>query len=203
LSEMSAEVASSKKKLGAKGQLRRAKILAVAKDILLKEGFDNLILRQIATIAEIKLGHLQYYFPTRDDLLEAIVCETWDSNELVMNKAETAEDLPTIISDLLEGWGGEQGRIYLVLTLRSLHDQRFMALKQKIYLTFYEQMIQVLKKTHPKRSKNELLRKAKVITSLLDGAMFQIHMGSAEEQRKQGKRFHADLRKVAIDLALS
>ena len=62
-------------KLGTKGQLRKAKVMSVAGSILINEGVDNLILRKVATVADIKLGHLQYYFPTRDDLLEALIYE--------------------------------------------------------------------------------------------------------------------------------
>jgi AcrR family transcriptional regulator len=187
-------------KLSAKGQLRRANVLSVAKKMLLSEGVDNLILRKVATEADIKLGHLQHYFPTRDDLLEALICEAWESDEAELVKATTAEDIKGVIADLLEAWAGDRGKIYLVLTLRSLYDPRFKTLKEKIYQRFYLDLIVFLKEIHPTRSRTELLRQAKIITSLMDGAMLQDHCGSARTVKKQRKDFYQDLVELAFDI---
>ncbi|NIB41618.1 helix-turn-helix transcriptional regulator [Pseudomaricurvus alkylphenolicus] len=199
--ETAAEVARNK--LGAKGLQRRAELMAVARDLLLNEGVDNVVLRQVAAAANVKLGHLQYYFPTRDDLLEALFCEAWEGDEATIHEGASAEDLESIISNLLVGWAGDRGRIYLVLTLRSFHDQRFYELKRRIYFKFYDEMVVLLKKIHPDRSRPELLRKAKIFTSLLDGAMFQMHSGGEDEVRRQTTRFHSDLKDAAMMLVLN
>jgi AcrR family transcriptional regulator len=194
---------SKEPKLGAKGQLRKAKVLSVAGSILINEGIDNLILRKVATEADIKLGHLQYYFPTRDDLLEALINETWETDEAALVSASTPEEILQVVKGLLVAWGGDRGKIYLVLTLRSLYDERFRLLKQKIYQSFYEDLMLFLKPLHPERSKQELLRQAKMITSLMDGAMLQDHSGSERVMKKQKSDFQSDLSEMVLKLMLS
>jgi len=190
-------------KLGTKGQLRKAKVLSVAGAILINEGIDNLILRKVAMVADIKLGHLQYYFPTRDDLLEALIYEAWEEDEAVLVSASTNEEMLKVVRDLLVSWGGDRGKIYLVLTLRSLYDERFRLLKQKIYQGFYEDLMIFLKPLHPERSKQELLRQAKMITSLIDGAMVQDHSGSERAIKKQRNDLQSDLSELVLKLILS
>jgi len=189
-------------KLGTKGQLRKAKVLSVAGTILINEGIDNLILRKVATVADIKLGHLQYYFPTRDDLLEALIYETWEKDEATLVSASTTEEIQKVVKDLLVAWGGDRGKIYLILTLRALYDERFRLLKQKIYQSFYEDLMLFLKPLHPERSKQELLRQAKMITSLMDGAMLQDHSGSERLIKKQKDDFQSDLSAMVLKLML-
>ena len=68
-----------------KGAARRDEILAEARAILVDEGLDRFVLREIAARVGILLGNLQYYYATRDDLLEALV-----RTELARNTAEVA-----------------------------------------------------------------------------------------------------------------
>lgn len=190
-------------KLGTKGRLQKAKVMSVAGSILVNEGIDNLILRKVATVAEIKLGHLQYYFPTRDDLLEALINEAWEKDEAILVSATTNEEVLTVIRALIGSWGGDRGKIYLVLTQRSLYDERFRTLKQKIYQRFYNDLMLFLKPLHPERSKQDLLRQSKVITSLMDGAMMQDHSGATRTIKKQKNDLQDDLSEVVLKLMLN
>lgn len=56
-----------------KGQSRVLSIIEAAEDILIEEGYHNFSLRKVASKAGIKLGNLQYYFPTKDDLVKAML----------------------------------------------------------------------------------------------------------------------------------
>lgn len=55
-----------------KAHERRFLIIEAAQAILLSQGFAALSLRNAADAADIRMATLQYYFPTRDDLFEAI-----------------------------------------------------------------------------------------------------------------------------------
>ena len=56
-----------------RGEVSRARILATAREILADSGLERFAMREIAKRADMGLGNLQYYFPTRDDLLEAVI----------------------------------------------------------------------------------------------------------------------------------
>jgi AcrR family transcriptional regulator len=55
-----------------KGQRRRQDILDTARTILVDEGWEAFSMREVATRLGIRHGHLQYYFPTKQDLLVAL-----------------------------------------------------------------------------------------------------------------------------------
>jgi AcrR family transcriptional regulator len=55
-----------------KGQQRRQEILDTARSILVDEGWEAFSMREVATRLGIRHGHLQYYFPTKQDLLVAL-----------------------------------------------------------------------------------------------------------------------------------
>lgn len=58
-----------------KGRERRRMILEAAKRALIERGVDGLVLREIAEELGITHGNLQYYFPTRNDLLISVFDE--------------------------------------------------------------------------------------------------------------------------------
>jgi AcrR family transcriptional regulator len=55
-----------------KGLQRREQILSVARKLLIEEGYNRFVLREIAAQSGITIGNLQYYFRTRELLLEAV-----------------------------------------------------------------------------------------------------------------------------------
>ncbi|MER7761776.1 TetR family transcriptional regulator [Streptomyces sp. NPDC097619] len=56
-----------------KGTRRRAELLAAAERVLAGEGGAELTLRAVAAEAGVRIGHLQYYFPARADLIAALL----------------------------------------------------------------------------------------------------------------------------------
>jgi AcrR family transcriptional regulator len=57
----------------AKGKLRAAGILDAAITLLIERGYHNLSMRKVADQAGVRLGNLQHYFPTRDELVKAML----------------------------------------------------------------------------------------------------------------------------------
>lgn len=186
-----------------KGRLRRRKLLSIAKNIVLDKGPDKLVLRQIAKEADVKLGHLQHYFPTRDDLLEAIIYEAWESDEKILLDATSDKDVSKIVSRLLDSWAGDKGKIYLVLANCGLYQDRFRKLKIEIYQAFYDDLVSCIRALHPSRSSKDIIRRTKVITSILDGAMLQVHCGTEAAIKKSKSDLKRDLVKLVSDLILT
>ncbi|MFD6966812.1 TetR/AcrR family transcriptional regulator [Streptomyces sp. NPDC059979] len=56
-----------------KGHQRRTALLDAAERILGSSGGAELTMRAVADAAGVRLGHLQYYFPARSDLLAALL----------------------------------------------------------------------------------------------------------------------------------
>ncbi|HYO17498.1 MAG TPA: TetR family transcriptional regulator, partial [Dermatophilaceae bacterium] len=51
---------------------RREQLLDAAVEVLVREGLDELTLRDVATEAGVRLSTLQYIFPSRSDLVSAL-----------------------------------------------------------------------------------------------------------------------------------
>ena len=64
-----------------KGEQRRQDILACARTLLVEDGYDGFVLREVAARVGVTLGNLQYYFATRDDLLEAVIRAEFGRNQ--------------------------------------------------------------------------------------------------------------------------
>ena len=57
-------------------------ILEAAKDVLVEEGFAALSLREVAKRADMTVGNVGYYFPSKDSLLAALaehIFDRWDA----------------------------------------------------------------------------------------------------------------------------
>ena len=56
-----------------KGQHTALAILLAAEQLIIDEGYHNFSLRKVAAAADLTLGNLQYYFPSKDSLLKAML----------------------------------------------------------------------------------------------------------------------------------
>lgn len=56
-----------------KGERRIKIILEAAEQLLIDSGYHNFSMRKVATKAGVSVGNLQYYFPSKDKLLAAVL----------------------------------------------------------------------------------------------------------------------------------
>jgi len=167
--------------LSDRGQVRRDVVLATARELLVEEGFDQFVLRRVAAKAEMKLGNLQYYFATRDDLLEAVIRAEFDRDLEAVRLAttvESAEGLKTAARALVRNWTTGAGSIFGTMSLLAYHHERFRELNREIYETFYRELGVLLRRVSPGLRDAEIAARARLITSVLDGVALQIHAGT-------------------------
>lgn len=68
--------------LTSKGSERVVAILEAAKTVLVEDGFAALSLREVARRADMTVGNMGYYFPSKDSLLVALaehIFDRWDA----------------------------------------------------------------------------------------------------------------------------
>ncbi|MEJ1105826.1 MULTISPECIES: TetR/AcrR family transcriptional regulator [unclassified Kribbella] len=167
--------------LSNRGQVRRDALLATARELLVEEGFDQFVLRRVAAKAEMKLGNLQYYFATRDDLLEAVIRAEFDRDLEAVRLAttvESAEGLKTAARALVRNWTTGAGSVFGTMSLLAYHHERFRELNREIYETFYRELSVLLRRVSPGLREAEIAARARLITSVLDGVAMQIHAGA-------------------------
>jgi AcrR family transcriptional regulator len=155
-------------------------VLEIARDLLVEEGFDQFVLRRVAAKAEMQLGNLQYYFATRDDLLEAVIRAEFDRDLDALRRAttvESAEGLKTAARALVRNWTTGAGSIFGTMSLLAYHHDRFRELNREIYATFYGELGVLIRQVSPGVPKAESAARARLITAVLDGVALQIHAG--------------------------
>ena len=187
------------KRLRKKGQKQRWAIMAIAKHVIVTEGMESLILRQIAAKADMELGNLQYYFPTRDDLLEAIVRHVFEEDVRTISNTEVVEDLEKTFNELLDLWTAGSGLIYGLRFAATYGSPRFSELKAMVFGEFFNHMSALIKEKNPSLPKSERLNRARLITALLDGAGAQSH----PPPKRQFAKFKTDVVDLAVHIAMS
>lgn len=185
-----------------RGTDRRAVAVAVARQVLVADGFEAFVMRRIADLAGMRLGNLQYYFATRDDLLEAVLRAEAerDLDALRAGSGDTvdpATHLTDALGVLLHEWGSEGGSVYAPMTLLAVHDERFATICREIYAAFYAELATVVRRVDPTATAAQARSRAIVITALVDGAAVQQTVVGAAARR----RLLADLGRLAIGVA--
>ena len=182
--------------LPTKGARRQGQILAAARRLLVVDGYDHFVLREVAGRVGVTLGNLQYYYATRDDLLEAVIRAEFETNRrdvaaMSAGRRPARERLSAIVRHLIDVWAKEGGRVYVVMSLLAIHHARFARLHREIYGAFYESLLPVLAELRPRATPVELRRTARLVTTLVDGALVQV----------PGRTFLADTVGAAIAIA--
>lgn len=78
----------------AKGHETREEILRAALHLLVNSGYRAMSMRKIASACGMKLGNLTYHFPTREDLVQALLDSVISSYEIEFDKIMHHPQLP-------------------------------------------------------------------------------------------------------------
>ncbi|QBF33385.1 TetR/AcrR family transcriptional regulator [Thalassococcus sp. S3] len=169
-----------------KGEERREAIEAAARQMLLDQGYAGVSLRKIASQLGMSVGNLQYYFATKDDLVEAVILgETQKPIELLGGVLWNPDDLEAnvdhAVGSLMQYYASDAGRFYAIMEALALHDPRYAKIKADGYAYVFsqiEQLIAVMSPDLPLRRRTGL---AQVLVALIDGASLQVQFarGSA------------------------
>ncbi len=163
----------------ARSAARRLQLIQVARAVLVEEGLDGFVVRRIAERADVRLGNLQYYFPTRLDLLAAVVRHELDTDLSGFddtNAADGADDvarLRSFLFALADRWRHGATDVYLAAGLLALHDDDIAAVIDEVWLTFYDVIADRVRRIDSTVHDEEARARAMVITALLDGASLQ------------------------------
>lgn len=189
-----------------RGELSRTRLLDVARTVLEEEGLERFVLRSIAERANMGLGNLQYYFPTRDDLLAAVVRSEFERNQerissLDPSSGDLAAHLEHFSQLLIDEYTGAGGKIWAVLSLLRLHSSRFRRLSEEIYQQHYDTLIDAMRGFGVPDSSTELREKARLVTAILDGAALQAHAGPHSRDSATWQSFRDKIVELVVGVA--
>jgi AcrR family transcriptional regulator len=182
-------------------------VLSLARRQVLESGLERLTLRSLAEALGMTLGNLQYYFPSRDDLLEAILrSEAATDLEAFRSvvasgsddSGDPAEGLRTAVVALAERWYALNGSVYLPIAVRAIHDARFVDVIREIWESFYAELTPLVRRLDLTASPTEARSRAMLIVMLLDGSSIQSYAASGRLSRPA---MTARLARTAVQIA--
>ncbi len=184
-----------------KGSTTRNAILAEARRVLVERGYQGLVMREVAESCGIKLGNLQYYFPTAEALILTVIDqEAQQDVETIRRALEQTQDpieaLRVIVEELVTRWRSDAAPIYATLNLLALHNDAYRTLYARIYANHYAALEQAIGAAVPRLSRAECAQRARLMTALIDGSSYQTRVG-----RKS--KFLSLVVEKACDLALA
>lgn len=160
---------------------RCGELVEVARDVLAEGGLDAFAVRAVAARAGMTLGNLQYYFASRDDLLEAVIRTEFERDLAAFDGA--SDSLTQLTRQLIANWGSASGVAWVTLTTLAYHSDRFRTLNREIYTSFYDQLGSTIRRLDGDAPARDVALRARLMTSVLDGVALQIHAGAGGDPK--------------------
>lgn len=158
-----------------KGRNSAERILQHATDVLIDSGYHNFSLRKVASAAGVRLGHLQYYFPTKAKLVEAMLDRTiqayLDEFERIRVEGGTPhEQFYAIIRSVITDLGTRQTTVFFPeLWSLANHETGIDNLMDTMYGKYRNVLRDIVRDVNPDLSENQAARLALFMSSSMEG----------------------------------
>ncbi|MFF2660584.1 TetR family transcriptional regulator [Kitasatospora sp. NPDC058032] len=182
-----------------------------AEGVLVAEGGAELTMRAVAAAAGVRLGHLQYYFPTHADLVAAVLERVLrrsaerlapllapdTDTEADTDPIDTTDTTAAVVAALLaEQEDRRLVRLFTEVWALAARDAAVAGAVRRFYDGYREQVAAFLGRRRPGLSEAERQARAGVFVMLIEGASL-FRSGLAGER---APRTDATLVRTALDL---
>ncbi|MEU0359528.1 TetR/AcrR family transcriptional regulator [Streptomyces cyaneofuscatus] len=159
----------------AKGLRRRNELLDAAERLLAASGGAQLTLRAVADEAGVRLGHLQHYFPTRSDLLAALLDRVLTTSlERIAARTDPAGDTAAaaVVLDSLLGDHDEPSLVGLFTEVWSMaaHDEPAAETLRSFYADYAGHVTAIVRRHLPELDERGARARAEVFVMAVEGA---------------------------------
>lgn len=190
-----------------KGRDRIEAILDAATGVLIDEGHARLSTRKIAARAGIRPGHLQYYYPTKQDvvrgLLERYLERADTALETELAAAAPADRVELVLDAILRDQRDpERARFFWELWALAARDPAVAEAMQSHYRAHWRRLVGALLEATPTLGRPRAERRAALVVALLEGlTLFRSRNGERDLPLPFLERELRDVvRKLATDL---
>lgn len=162
---------------------RMDRLLVEAEQMIIDQGFTALTMRKLAERCGIALGNLQYYFPSKSDLMAALVERIYDQHlRSPDTKTEFSENPETVFRKIIEYMlndirKAEGSVLYWELWALAAHDEMARDAMTKFYQAEQAWLAQGIKHLNPALPARLTTLRAKVIMGLIEGSTLLIGTG--------------------------
>ena len=159
-----------------KGLETASKILDAAEQILIESGYKSLSFRRVAREAGITAGNLQYYFPTKDDLIKALLDKIiqvyLDDLEVLRHRAgndpheQLAAVLTHVITDLNEK---KTTHFFPEVWALANHENQVSEMVDDMYAKYRSIVQEIVQEMNPELSKSQARKITLFMTASIEG----------------------------------
>ncbi|KUL53977.1 TetR family transcriptional regulator [Streptomyces sp. NRRL F-4489] len=185
---MSEEKGGGKPQLTRQGSLRRTSLLDAAETVLIAKGNADASLRAIAGEAGVRVGHLQHYFPTRADLIKAVLERALDrslerlaeTTGLQMDSADPsvievpeggrADPAEVVAVVLAEQEDPQLVRLYVEVWALAARDDEIAEVVRAFYRKYVAHVEAFVQQGRPEWSAEFCRARAETFVALVEGA---------------------------------
>ena len=182
-------------------------VLDVATAILLEKGYAGLSFRSVAERAGMGLGNLQHYFPTKDDLISAMLERAFEdfAHAMARRPEQAQRGGDGVIAALRYVLKDQKKRrscvIFWELWALAAHDRPAAEIMSKFYRRYVDLVASLIQQERPDVTAIRARRAGTVIAALVEGAsLFRGH-GRPAEQLPAGfdRALEQTILKIAAD----
>lgn len=160
-----------------KGAARAEALLDAAEQVLATQGNANSAMRDFAAAAGVRVGHLQHYYPTRADLIRAVMSRALSrSLDRLAVVTDTDQSLSREESEhfigVLLGEQDDQAtvRLYVEVWATAAADQEVAVVVRDFYAQYIAHVERAVACAQPDLDAADLGAAAQTIVSLLEGS---------------------------------
>jgi AcrR family transcriptional regulator len=186
------------------------RIVRAARELLMNEGYAQFSMRNVGAHAGVHLANVQYYFKTRDDLVQALLEDTgaryrlaYDQLRAGAPKDRTARFEAIVDFNLKDVSTAETRRYFIQLwALLTTIDGHSGSLMSDLYAIDIQQLSECIAELVPDTEPAEVRRRASVLAAMIEGMVVvrSAHSQSAPELKRLMKRAHAVAMQIALGL---
>lgn len=176
------------RKMGRKGDRRRANIIDQGYQLAMKGGLEMLTIREVATQLGITHGNVQYYFPKRSDLLLALFDHALQQyseaiNSAIISATTPEEHIKAIVYSGLETILLPETTIWRMAIAVAEHDPDIGIVLKKQNTAYRDFVAAQILSVWPQTSEELRTAAARAINAILDGMAVQA--GSEKLSREE------------------
>ena len=157
-----------------KGKERINNILDAATALLIDSGYSNFSMRKVADSAGIKLGNLQYYFPSKNMLVSAMLDRTiqvyLDEFDEIRTHGTPEQQFRELIQHVITDLSSKQTtQFFPELWSMSNHDKEVTAAMEQMYGRYRLIMGDIIAELNPKLNAKQVAKLALFFSASVEG----------------------------------
>jgi AcrR family transcriptional regulator len=185
-----------------------ARIVLAARELLMTEGYAQFSMRNVAARAGLHLANVQYYFKTRDDLVQALVDDTGEryrnsyAQLLAKGPTDRQARFEAIVEFNLRDIATAETRRYFIQlwALLTEIDGRAGHLMNDLYAIDIQQLSDCIADLVPDADPPEVRRRASILAAMIEGMV--VVRGAHSRNPGELKKLMARARGMAMQIAL-